>query len=96
MRIHKTFIRTKAIAHPVYTEIAVGQKVHFDGSATHLAHGLKAKSFSWNFGDGKTGKGEKVAHTYRRPGKYRVTLKVTDNAAFRDTDGVIVLVRSSR
>jgi len=34
---------------------------------------------SWNFGDGVTAQGPSVTHTYRRPGRYQVTM-FTDNS----------------
>ena len=34
---------------------------------------------AWNFGDGTTGNGASVSHTYAGPGTYNVTLSVTDN-----------------
>jgi hypothetical protein len=35
-------------------------------------------SYSWNFGDGRTGSGTSVAHEYFSPGTYLVQLTVTD------------------
>ena len=34
---------------------------------------------AWDFGDGTTGNGASVSHTYAGPGTYNVTLSVTDN-----------------
>jgi PKD repeat protein len=34
--------------------------------------------FLWEFGDGATGTGRKVSHTWAAPGTYEVTLWVTD------------------
>jgi PKD repeat protein len=41
-------------------------------------------TWSWNFGDGKTGSKQNPKHTYAKPGNYKVTLKVS-NAAGSDT-----------
>ncbi|TVR64129.1 MAG: PKD domain-containing protein [Gemmatimonadales bacterium] len=40
--------------------------------------------FRWEFGDGATGSGEVVSHTYGDPGAYRPRLTVTDNRGARD------------
>jgi PKD repeat protein len=48
------------------------RRVKFDASGSK---GTIA-SFSWKFGDGKKGSGRKVSHTYKKPGKYKVTLVV--------------------
>ncbi|HEX6463036.1 MAG TPA: PKD domain-containing protein [Vicinamibacterales bacterium] len=36
-------------------------------------------SFQWNFGDGGTGSGQSVTHTFTSIGTFKVTLTVTDN-----------------
>ena len=50
----------------------------FDASRSYDADGNVA-SYSWNFGDGKTGSGATVAHTYNSAGTFPVTLTVTDD-----------------
>ena len=50
----------------------------FDGSASRDSDGT-ITNYAWNFGDGATGSGVTVTHTYRPPGTYGVTLTVTDN-----------------
>ena len=50
----------------------------FDGSASRDSDGT-ITNYAWNFGDGTTGSGVTVTHTYRAPGTYGVTLTVTDN-----------------
>lgn len=59
-------------AHPVS-----GQPVQFDGSrSTDPADPIV--SYSWSFGDGASGTGAHLTHTYRKPGTYQVALTVTD------------------
>ncbi len=41
--------------------------------------GQVAVSFAWDFGDGTTGAGQTVTHTFRNPGINIVTLTITDN-----------------
>lgn len=36
-------------------------------------------SYAWNFGDGESGSGDEISHTFSGSGLYNVTLTVTDN-----------------
>ncbi len=61
-----------------YIEIKPGTVVQFDaGSSTG-----KIASYIWDFGDGKTGEGQTVSHTYRRGTFFPVyaVLRVTDES----------------
>jgi len=49
-------------------------------------------TWRWTFGDGQTGDGETVAHTWTEVGSYEVTLEVTDNAGGRASDTITVIV----
>ena len=51
-------------------------------------------SYEWDFGDGTTAEGITVRHAWRSPGKYTVTLKVTNDCYATDTDTVEITVRS--
>ncbi|MDY6792884.1 MAG: PKD domain-containing protein [Thermodesulfobacteriota bacterium] len=55
------------------------REVTFDASGSHDPDGELIK-YLWDFGDGKTGKGVSVRHTYRNPGKYAVGLTVVDDS----------------
>jgi 6-phosphogluconolactonase (cycloisomerase 2 family) len=58
----------------------VGEPVRLDGSASRDPDGRVAR-YAWSLGDGDRAAGEAptAVHRYRRPGRYRVTLKVTDD-----------------
>src|SRR6059058_3172603 len=49
--------------------------VTFTGNATG---GAQPYSYSWNLGDGSTGNGQSVSHSYLLPGTYTVALTVND------------------
>jgi PKD repeat protein len=60
-----------------------GQQVTFDASATQAAPGRTIASYSWSFGDGGSGTGQTVIHTFTTgltPTTYNVLLTVTDSA----------------
>lgn len=52
----------------------------FDGSASSDADG-SIVDYSWDFGDGQSGGGALVEHTFAASGTYTVSLTVTDDAA---------------
>jgi PKD repeat protein len=56
----------------------VGSTVTLDGS---LSQG--ASLYSWDFGDGETGQGERVTHSYAKGGYYKAVLKVDDGKGTR-------------
>ncbi len=55
------------------------REVKFDASDSHDPDG-KIIKYLWNFGDGETGKGVSVLHTFRNPGEYTVRLTVLDDS----------------
>jgi hypothetical protein len=52
--------------------------VWFDASGSFDADG-EITSYNWDFGDGSSGNGMTVQHTYSEPGEHVVTLRVVDN-----------------
>src|SRR5690606_3997177 len=66
-------------------------EVSFDASGSEDPDG-EIVSYEWDFGDGNSGEGAVVSHTFEEPGSYEVTLTVTDDrsAARRvgETSGV--------
>jgi PKD repeat protein len=61
---------------------AVGQTVTFTASA---AGGVSPYVFKWDFGDGSTGTGSSVSHTYHSSGTFNVTLTITDSSGQTQT-----------
>jgi PKD repeat protein len=61
------------------TTVIAGTSANFNASASKAANGHQIVSYDWDFGDGTTGSGVTVSHTYALPQGYTVTLKVTDD-----------------
>lgn len=77
------------------TPLVAGVEASFDASSTVIANthkGNAAVSYSWAFGDGSTGSGKQVKHTYAQPGTYTVTLTVVDKAGRSGTYRAPVVV----
>lgn len=56
----------------------VGDVIRFDGRDSSDSDG-RIVSHTWDFGDGASGEGRRVEHSYAAPGSYQVVLTVTDN-----------------
>ena len=55
-----------------YTTVCKGNPTQFTSTATP-PQGQQINSYQWNFGDGQTGTGQTVSHTYAQAGNYNVT-----------------------
>ena len=55
----------------------VNELLHFDGASSFDPNG-EIVSYEWEFGDGATGNGVEVTHSYASAGEYYATLNVTD------------------
>ena len=58
--------------------------VVFDASGSRDPDG-QIVSYSWEFGDGATGSGVTITHTYNNPGTYTARLTVTDDRGATDS-----------
>ena len=56
-----------------------GQLVIFDARSSTAPDGVSIVAWDWNFGDGTTGSGQQVTHTFTTVGTYTVLLTVTDS-----------------
>jgi PKD repeat protein len=52
-------------------------------------------AYAWNAGDGATGTGATMAHSYAAPGTYTASFTVTDNLGAQNTDTASVVVTSA-
>ena len=69
-----------------------GDTLDLDGSDTASSLGIPNANYTWTFGDGSTGSGPSVEHTYNRAGNFTVTLSVTDRGGNHATFSQIVQV----
>gem|GEM_PF-890000 len=69
-------------------DVFVGVAVSFSASCSEDAEG-----YSWDFGDGSTGSGASVSHTYQNAGDYEVTLTVTNGDQTDETSATVTAVR---
>ncbi|MCP4622484.1 MAG: PKD domain-containing protein [bacterium] len=66
-------------------------QVSFDASASSDPDG-SIVSYFWVFGDGSTGTGVTISHTFDSPGTFTVTLTVADDAGASDMDTKDIIV----
>jgi len=63
--------------------------------ADSVAGDAAITSYSWDFGDGQTGSGATLSHTWDTPGSYLVRLTVVDAAGELDTDFAVAQISAS-
>jgi PKD repeat protein len=61
-----------------------GETLSFNGSGSSDSDG-RIVSYAWDLGDGSTGSGVDVNHSYSAAGSYQVTLTVTDDGGLDDS-----------
>jgi PKD repeat protein len=72
-------------------QACVGERVSFSGAAASDADGEIAH-YEWNFGDGKTGSGATLSHTYAAAGRYQVTLRVDDGMSVSNSTNEVTKI----
>lgn len=83
-----------AIALPENATGSAPLTVEFDGSGS--TDDGEVTSYFWDFGDGNTGNGMSITHTYSDVGDYNATLTVTDNRGADNTsDPILIQVNPS-
>jgi len=70
----------------------MGLTVRFDGSGSSGGDNEPIVDYAWDFGDGTTGSGMVVSHTYPSAGDYYVSLTVTNACGRSDTSTQCVRV----
>ncbi|MBI4235012.1 PKD domain-containing protein [Candidatus Peregrinibacteria bacterium] len=58
--------------------VEIQKSTIFDASQSFLPDPSKEITYSWEFGDGNKNEGVEVLHNYKTPGKYTITLTITD------------------
>ncbi|MBI2012284.1 S8 family serine peptidase [Candidatus Daviesbacteria bacterium] len=69
------------------------QQVSFSGSLSSDPDG-SIDNYQWDFGDGSTGSGVDVTHTYTQIGTYNVNLTVTDNGGLTASDSAVMIIKN--
>ena len=60
-----------------YTSVCRGTPTQFTSTSTTNPSGQQIQNYQWDFGDGQTGNGQSVTHTYAEAGTYNVTHTVS-------------------
>lgn len=69
-------VNPEPIANFTYTTVCKGTPTQFTSTSTTNPTGHTITNYTWAFGDGQTGSGQTVTHTYANAGNYQVRLTV--------------------
>jgi hypothetical protein len=83
LSLFKPLLPTAVITLPAKLVTGVPLAFGAAGSTDPYPGGTTGASYSWTFGDGGSGSGLTPSHTYSSPGKFAVTLTVTDGYGFK-------------
>jgi len=92
--ITSNIVSTSPTASAGIINVCQGATVSFVGSGTFSSSSAGA-SYAWHFGDGTTGSGTNVSHTYSVAGAYQVNIVVTDASGCVSQNSASVVVRVS-
>ena len=70
----------------------VGVPITFDGTGSYDSDGGAIAGYTWDFGDGTTGGGAVVQHTYTAADTYVVTLTVVDDEGISNSNSTMATV----
>ena len=82
VKITRPGASTDAPPAAAFTSSCTDLTCDLDATASSDREG--ALTYDWSFGDGSSGTGQRVSHTYAQPGTYTVGLTVTDGAGQTD------------
>lgn len=74
-----------------YSGYQVLEEINFNASDSFDLDG-NITSYTWDFGDGTTGSGVKIKHTYFADGEYNIELTVTDDDEKTDTERTTITI----
>lgn len=77
----------------IFSNGSTNLTILFDASGSYDTNGVIV-SYQWDFGDGDVGSGINSIHTYEEPGRYDVTLEVTDNDGKTFSKSIQLLINS--
>lgn len=75
-------------------DVSANQTVIFNASGSSAPGGVIV-SYQWDFGDGVNGTGKTPVHSYQHPGRYTVTLIITDDSGMTYSTTQLVIVSAT-
>ncbi len=75
-------------------KVIVKQEFDLDASESSALNG-SIVNYSWDFGDGNTGSGVQITHSYTNVGIYNITLTVTDDAGVSNSTVINITVKKA-
>ncbi|VVB72467.1 PKD domain protein [uncultured archaeon] len=84
--------RPEAVIRYNPTSPKIGEAVTFDASQSKDKRG-QIIGYEWDFGDGYSGKGASIRHSFLGSGDYDVRLTITNDRGIKNTSNKIVIIR---